>query len=277
MQRKEFFCLLNKYNQLKIRKNAHFLILCAFQRDKSMKNIAIFASGSGTNAENIIKHFANHPDIRVVVVLSNNPKAGVLERAKKLEIPSFTFSREDFEQGSPVLKKLAEYHVDFIVLAGFLNIISEAFLNAYPEKVINIHPALLPKHGGKGMYGMRVHEAVIAAKDKKTGITIHYINEYYDNGEIIFQASCPVSAQDTPETVAQKVHALEYEHFPKVIERLWRRGSYEPPWIWSTIEIINNVRKNVKIPALLDTSGFGSRRGPYNCKKCTVSGMRTMR
>lgn len=185
-----------------------------------MKNIAIFASGSGTNAENIIKHFANHPDIRVVVVLSNNPKAGVLERAKKLEIPSFTFSREDFEQGSPVLKKLAEYHVDFIVLAGFLNIISEAFLNAYPEKVINIHPALLPKHGGKGMYGMRVHEAVIAAKDKKTGITIHYINEYYDNGEIIFQASCPVSAQDTPETVAQKVHALEYEHFPQVIEKL---------------------------------------------------------
>lgn len=185
-----------------------------------MKNIAIFASGSGTNAENIIKYFANHPHIRVAVVLSNNPKAGVHERAKKGGVPSFTFSREDFTQGSPVLKILAEYHVDFIVLAGFLNIISEAFLNAYPEKVINIHPALLPKHGGKGMYGMRVHEAVVAAKEKKTGITIHYINEYYDDGEIIFQATCPVSAQDTPEMVAEKVHALEYEHFPQVIEKL---------------------------------------------------------
>jgi len=185
-----------------------------------MKNIAIFASGSGTNAENIIKYFANHPSIRVAVVLSNNPKAGVHERAKKLGVPSFTFSREDFAQGSPVLKTLAEYHVDFIVLAGFLNIISEAFLNAYPEKVINIHPALLPKHGGKGMYGMRVHEAVVAAKEKKTGITIHYINEYYDDGKIIFQATCPVSAKDTPEMVAEKVHALEYEHFPQVIEKL---------------------------------------------------------
>ncbi|MDF9830490.1 phosphoribosylglycinamide formyltransferase [Parabacteroides sp. PF5-6] len=185
-----------------------------------MKNIAIFASGSGTNAENIIKYFANHPHIRVAVVLSNNANAGVHERAKKLGVPSFTFSRADFEEGFPVLKILAEYQVDFIVLAGFLNIISEAFLNAYPEKVINIHPALLPKHGGKGMYGMRVHEAVVAAKDKKTGITIHYINEYYDDGEIIFQADCPVSAQDTPETVAQKVHILEYEHFPHVIEEL---------------------------------------------------------
>lgn len=185
-----------------------------------MKNIAIFASGSGTNAENIIKYFTDHPHIRVAVVLSNNPKAGVHERAKKLGVPSFTFSNEEFKQGFPVLKILAEYQVDFIVLAGFMNIISEAFLNAYPEKVINIHPALLPKHGGKGMYGMRVHEAVVAAKDKKTGITIHYINEYYDDGEIIFQADCPVSAQDTPERVAEKVHALEYEHFPHVIEEL---------------------------------------------------------
>lgn len=185
-----------------------------------MKNIAIFASGSGTNAENIINYFAKHSQIRVALVLSNNPNAGVHERAKKLGVPSFSFSRKEFEQGTPVLKTLAEYQVDLIVLAGFLHIISEAFLNAYPHKVINIHPALLPKYGGKGMYGMHVHEAVVAAKEKKTGITIHYINEYYDEGEIIFQATCPVSSSDTPEQVAQHVHLLEYEHYPHVIEEL---------------------------------------------------------
>lgn len=185
-----------------------------------MKNVAIFASGSGTNAENIIKYFANHPDIQIALVLSNNPKAGVHERAKKLGVPSFTYSRDEFKEGVSIMKKLAEYNIDFIVLAGFMNIIPESFLNAYPDKIINIHPALLPKYGGKGMFGMRVHEAVVAAKDKKTGITIHYINEYYDDGEIIFQASCPVSGTDTPEMVAEKVHALEYEHFPRVIEKL---------------------------------------------------------
>lgn len=185
-----------------------------------MKNIAIFASGSGTNAESIIKYFTNHPDIKVALVLSNNPKAGVHERAKRLGIPSFTFSRDEFKEGIPVMKKLAEYDIDLNVLAGFMNIIPEPFLNAYPDKIINIHPALLPKHGGKGMYGMHVHEAVVAAKEKKTGITIHYINEYYDDGEIIFQASCPVSSGDTPEMVAEKVHSLEYEHYPRVIEEL---------------------------------------------------------
>lgn len=194
------------------------LIVCS-QRDECMKNIAVFASGSGTNAENIITYFAGHTGMRVAVVLSNNPNAGVLERAERLGVPSFVFSREEFEKGSPVLKILAEHRVDLIVLAGFLNMISKAFLNAYPGRIINIHPALLPKYGGKGMYGMRVHEAVVAGKEEKTGITIHHINEIYDDGKVIFQATCPVYAQDTPEIVAQKVHALEYEHFPRVIEK----------------------------------------------------------
>ncbi|MDR2968994.1 MAG: phosphoribosylglycinamide formyltransferase [Tannerellaceae bacterium] len=184
-----------------------------------MKNIAVFASGSGSNAENIITYFAGHSEIRVAMIVSNNPNAGVLERAERLGVPSFVFSRGEFEKGSPVLKKLAEYRVELIVLAGFLNMISKAFLNAYPERIINIHPALLPKYGGKGMYGMHVHKAVIAGKEEKTGITIHHINEVYDDGEVIFQASFPIHAHDTPEIVAKKVHTLEYEHYPRVIEK----------------------------------------------------------
>lgn len=185
-----------------------------------MKNIAILASGSGTNAENIIKYFANHPFIHVALVLSNNAKAGVHERAARLGVPSFSFSREAFNDGTEVLKKLVEYRIDFIVLAGFMNMIPASFLNTYPNRIINIHPALLPKHGGKGMYGMHVHNAVVAEGDTESGITIHYINEHYDEGEVIFQATCPVLPSDTPEDVAGKVHALEYEHFPRVIEEL---------------------------------------------------------
>jgi len=186
-----------------------------------MKNIAIFASGSGTNAENIIRYFATSKSVKIAVVLSNNQHVGVHGRVNKLGVPSFVFSREDFVEGTPVLQKLADYQVDFIVLAGFMNKISDPLLQAFPNKIINIHPALLPKYGGKGMYGMHVHEAVVAAEEKESGITIHYINENYDEGATIFQATCPVLSSDTPEEVANKVHALEYKHYPQVIEKLF--------------------------------------------------------
>ena len=138
----------------------------------------------------------------------------------KLGVPSFVFSREEFIAGVPILEKLAEYDVCLIVLAGFMNKISDVILQAFPGKIVNIHPALLPKYGGKGMYGMHVHEAVVKAGERESGITIHYINEHYDEGAIIFQASCPVLPSDTPEEVASKVHALEYAHYPHVIESL---------------------------------------------------------
>lgn len=185
-----------------------------------MKNVAIFASGSGTNAENIARYFSKSETVKVAVVLSNNKNVGVHARVNKLGIPSFVFSRDEFVEGTPVLAKLAEYQTDLIVLAGFMNKISVPLLNAYPGKIINIHPALLPKHGGKGMYGMHVHEAVVAAGEKESGITIHYINENYDEGDIIFQATCEVLPADTAEEVATKVHALEYAHYPHVIEDL---------------------------------------------------------
>lgn len=185
-----------------------------------MKNVAIFASGSGTNAENIIKYFSGSKSVNISVVLSNNQKVKVHERVNNLGVPSFVFTREEFIEGTPVIKKLAEYNIDFIVLAGFMNKISENLLRAFPHKIINIHPALLPKHGGKGMFGMHVHDAVVAAKEKESGITIHYINENYDEGAIIFQATCPVLPTDTPDDVANKVHALEYAHYPHVIEEV---------------------------------------------------------
>ncbi|MDR1937319.1 MAG: phosphoribosylglycinamide formyltransferase [Tannerellaceae bacterium] len=185
-----------------------------------MRNIAIFASGSGTNAENIIRYFSRSQTVNVAVVLSNNRKAGVHERANRLGVPSFVFTRDEFTEGTPILGKLAEYGIDFIVLAGFMNKIPDRLLQAFPDKIVNIHPALLPKYGGKGMYGMHVHEAVVAAGEKESGITIHYINGHYDEGEIIFQAACPLLPADTPENVAAKIHALEHAHYPRVIEEL---------------------------------------------------------
>ncbi len=185
-----------------------------------MKNIAVFASGSGSNAENIARYFANSEKNRVAVVLSNNKKAGVHARMERLGIPSFTFSRDEFVDGSVILSCLKDYDVSLIVLAGYMNKITTPLLQAYPGRIINIHPALLPKFGGKGMYGMHVHEAVVVAGEKETGITIHYVNENYDEGAPIFQATCPVLATDTPEQVAEKVHALEYAHFPHVIEEV---------------------------------------------------------
>ena len=184
------------------------------------KNIAIFASGSGTNAENIIRYFQKNNSIRVSLVLSNNSDAYVVERAYRLGVSCSVFTKEDWTAGDEILAVLQKAHIDFIVLAGFLVRVPDLLLHAYPNKIINIHPALLPKFGGKGMYGDRVHEAVVAAGEKETGITIHYINEHYDEGSIIFQATCPVLSTDSPDDVAKKVHALEYEHFPQIIEQV---------------------------------------------------------
>jgi len=185
-----------------------------------MKNIAIFGSGSGSNAENIIRYFAKSETVHIPVVLSNRQEAGIHDRARNLGVPSFTFTYTEFKQGTLIVAKLAEYTVDFIVLAGFLPLVSQVVIDAFPNRIINIHPALLPKFGGKGMYGSHVHDAVVAAKETETGITIHYVNERYDEGTIIFQAVCPVLPSDTADDVAAKVHVLEYEHYPQVIERL---------------------------------------------------------
>ncbi len=188
-----------------------------------MTNIAIFASGSGTNAENIANYFKDNLHIRVMLILSNKPDAFVLERAKKLGIETAVFLKPDLENGS-VLQMLQEKNIDFIVLAGFLLKIPIAIINAFPNKVINIHPALLPKYGGKGMYGNKVHEEVIANAEKESGITIHFVNEKYDEGGIIFQAKCSINENDTPDTLAGKIHLLEYKHFPAVIERVINKG-----------------------------------------------------
>jgi phosphoribosylglycinamide formyltransferase-1 len=183
--------------------------------------IALFASGSGSNAENIVHYFSQNSNFSFPLIVSNKSDAFVHSRAKKLAIPSFTFSREDFTDGEKIRILLREYNIDCIVLAGFLLKIPQTLILAFPNRIINIHPALLPKHGGKGMYGMRVHEAVAEAREAESGITIHYVNSNYDEGSIIFQATCPVLPTDTPEMIAEKVHALEYEHFPKVIEEIW--------------------------------------------------------
>lgn len=185
-----------------------------------MIQLAIFASGSGSNAENIVNYFSGNPDVKISVLISNNSTAGVHKRMERLGIPSFTYSKDDFDKADPILEKLAEYHIDWIILAGFLKKIPDRMLQMYPDRIINIHPALLPKYGGKGMYGMHVHEAVVAAQEKETGITIHYINENYDEGPAIFQKTCVVLPTDTPEDVANKIHELEYEYFPRVIEQL---------------------------------------------------------
>ena len=184
------------------------------------KNIAILASGNGTNAENIIRYFQNSESVNIGLVLANRETALVLERARSLNVPFACMGKTEWVNGTAVLALLEERGIDFIVLAGFLARIPDCILHAYPNKIINIHPSLLPKFGGKGMYGDRVHEAVVAAGEKKSGITIHYINERYDEGNIVFQAACPVLPTDSPEDVAKKVHALEYEHFPRVIERV---------------------------------------------------------
>lgn len=184
------------------------------------KNIAIFASGSGTNAEQIIKHFKGSDRAAVRILLSNKKDAYALVRAKKHHIPTHVFSREEFYNTDEIVELLKQQKIDLIVLAGFLWLVPASLIKAFPDKIINIHPALLPKYGGKGMYGMRVHQAVIDSGDNESGISIHYVNEKYDEGKIVFQARCNIGIDDTPESLAEKIHQLEYEYFPKVIEDL---------------------------------------------------------
>jgi phosphoribosylglycinamide formyltransferase-1 len=184
------------------------------------KKIALFASGSGSNAENITRFFSQNSSIEVVCIVTNNKNAYVLERAGQLGIPTAVFPNSEWKSAENILPFLSDQGVDYIVLAGFLLRIPEALLHVYPHKIINIHPALLPKHGGKGMYGGHVHQAVVDAGERESGITIHYINENYDEGSIIFQATCPVLPTDSAEDVATKVHALEYQYFPQIIEKV---------------------------------------------------------
>lgn len=184
------------------------------------KKIAIFASGAGTNAEKIITHLKDHPTIEVSLVVCNKPGAGVLSIASANHIPVILIEKERFFRGDSYLPELKKHGIGFIVLAGFLWKIPAALIAAYPDRIVNIHPALLPKYGGKGMYGMKVHEAVIGAGEKESGITIHYVNEHFDEGKHIFQASCAIEEGDTPESLAQKVHALEHRYFAKEIEKL---------------------------------------------------------
>jgi phosphoribosylglycinamide formyltransferase-1 len=184
-----------------------------------MKKIVVFASGSGTNAENIIKYFASSETGTVVAVFTNNPSAKVIERAKNNEIPTEVFSKEELIE-SKVLQKLNLIEPDLIVLAGFLLKFPENIIASYPNKIINIHPALLPKYGGKGMYGMNVHKAIVENKEKETGITIHYVNENYDEGGVIFQKKVVVLGTDTADVIAEKIHDLEQRYFPEVIRDL---------------------------------------------------------
>jgi phosphoribosylglycinamide formyltransferase-1 len=182
--------------------------------------IAIFASGAGSNAQKIIQHFKSHPHIEVALIACNKPGAGALTIAEKENIPTLLIEKEVFFKGDGHVLTLQQSGIEFIVLAGFLWKIPQALIDAYPRRIINIHPALLPKYGGKGMYGAFVHAAVIAAQEKESGITIHYVDEHYDNGDIIFQATCPVAPDDTPEMLAARIHHLEHQHFPLIVEKV---------------------------------------------------------
>jgi phosphoribosylglycinamide formyltransferase-1 len=193
--------------------------------DIKEKKIVVFASGSGTNAENIIKFFQKSPNASVVAVFSNKRSAKVLKRAHDLNVKALHFDRDSLYNSHDVLHILNDINPDLIVLAGFMWIFPEDILKKFPNKIVNIHPALLPKYGGKGMYGMNVHEAIIHNKEKESGISIHYVNENYDEGEVIFQAKTEISEEDTPETLAQKIHKLEYKHFPEILQQLLQKKS----------------------------------------------------
>ena len=184
-----------------------------------MKRLAILASGSGSNAEKIMAHFQHSDQAEIALVASNKPDALVLERARKFKVPTFTFSKKEMDAGL-LLEKLQEEKIGWVILAGFLLKIPVELIRAFPDRMVNIHPALLPKYGGKGMYGAHVHAAVKAAGEKETGITIHLVNEHYDEGRIVFQVATPLSDSDTPESIAAKVHELEHRHFPEVIAQL---------------------------------------------------------
>jgi phosphoribosylglycinamide formyltransferase-1 len=189
-----------------------------------MKKIVIFASGSGTNAQNIVRHFKNDPNSLQFHIFSNNANAKVLEKARNLEVPTTIVSKDDLNS-DVLLKYLLEIQPDLIVLAGFLLKFPTHCIEAFPDKIINIHPALLPKYGGKGMYGMHVHQAVVDNKDMETGITVHFVNENYDEGNIIFQERIALTGEETPEQVAEKIHQLEQAHFPLVIDKILNKKS----------------------------------------------------
>jgi len=184
-----------------------------------MHRIAIFASGNGSNAQRIIEYFSGSSEVTIALVLCNKPGAFVISRAASLDIPSLLFTRADLYETGRVAAVLKEQRIGFLVLAGFLWLMPVGILYAFPDRIINLHPALLPKYGGRGMYGMKVHEAVIAARESESGITIHYVNEHYDEGQILFQAKCAVLPSDTADTLAEKIHVLEYRWFPEVIEK----------------------------------------------------------
>lgn len=188
-----------------------------------LKNIAIFASGSGSNAQKITEYFSNSEAICIKMILCNNPEAGVIKRTEKLNIPYYVFDREAYKSGN-VLAILQENDIDFIVLAGFLWLIPKSFIEAFPKRIINLHPALLPKYGGKGMYGHHVHEAVIENQEKESGITIHFVNEAYDEGAIIFQAKYTIEPHDSALDIAAKGQLLEHKHFPEVVEQVILNG-----------------------------------------------------
>ena len=184
-----------------------------------MLQIAIFASGSGTNADNLIKYFSSNKEVRIDIVLANNAEAGVISKAEKSGIAVKIFSRKQFLEGNEILNCLKDRKIDFIILAGFLLLVPDNIIQRYENMIINIHPTLLPAHGGKGFYGSKVHQAVIDAGSIMSGITIHKVNTKFDDGEIIFQAACHISKEDTAETLASKIHSLEYKYFPVVIEK----------------------------------------------------------
>lgn len=189
-----------------------------------MERLAIFASGGGTNADNILNYFKDHSSISVSVIITNKSDAGVIKVADRHLIPCEIITKETLNNPTQLSSLLEKYNIDRIVLAGFLLLIPVWLVNAYPEKIINIHPSLLPQYGGKGMYGMKVHEAVFKNKEIKTGITIHLVDEIFDHGRVLFQKSTAITNEDTPDTIATKVHALEYENFPRVIEQWCNYG-----------------------------------------------------
>ncbi len=191
-----------------------------------MSNIILLASGSGTNAENIALFFKDNPGVNVSYILSNKSNAGVLDRAKALNINTMVFDRHMFFESDKVLNFLKEQSPDLIVLAGFLWLVPKHIVAAFPNRIINIHPALLPKYGGKGMYGTYIHQAVIDNGEKESGITIHYVNENYDEGDIIFQARCSIEPDETPQSLAQKIHKLEYQHYPEVIQSILEKDNH---------------------------------------------------
>jgi phosphoribosylglycinamide formyltransferase-1 len=196
------------------------VILQKENKDHKMKRLAIFASGNGSNAQAIAEYFSESSDARIVLILTNRKDAFVIERAKALNIPVRVFNRTDFYETEVITQMMIDEQIDLIVLAGFLWLLPTSLIHAFPNRIINIHPALLPNYGGKGMYGGKVHSAVIAAGEKESGISIHFVDEHYDQGQVIFQARCTIEADDTPDTLAAKIHALEYAHFAATIHQV---------------------------------------------------------